>query len=253
MRVENVKELRSNAIIREIVDVEVEISRLRDITRNYENYIPLLRPIYNVAAWLRLYDGTYMPSIGRRRTGYHQVLLKKLKEEVAAGTDKPCIQGNVLKDPDTRGLSETEILSVSLSMMAGADTSQPTLAWTILLLSRRPDIQKKAYQAIVEADPALLASPDVVHSKVEYIDAFTKEIGRYFTALKIGLPRATHDDVTWQGATIPPKTMLFLNSWACSRGKCSTVLCSIVYPVKLLYLPALSYLSQSATTPHTYE
>lgn len=72
-RVENVKELRSNEIVREIIDVEVEISRLRDITRNYENYIPLLRPIYNVAAWLRLYDGGYMPSIGRRRTEYHQV------------------------------------------------------------------------------------------------------------------------------------------------------------------------------------
>lgn len=149
------------------------------------------------------------------------MLLQKLKEQVAAGTDKPCIQGNVLRDPDSRGLSSTEILSVSLSMMAGADTSQPTLAWTILLLSRRPDIQRKAYRAIAEAEDRgqLLASPEVAHSKVEYIDAFTKEIGRYFTALKIGLPRATHGSVSWQGATIPPQTMLFLNLWACSRGR----------------------------------
>lgn len=88
------------------------------------------------------------------------MLLQKLKEQVAAGIDKPCIQGNVLRDSDIRGLTSTEILSVSLSTMAGADTSQPTLAWTILLLSRRPDIQRKAYRAIVEADRGLIASPE---------------------------------------------------------------------------------------------
>lgn len=199
--------------------VETEISRLRDITRNYENYIPLLRPLYSLAARLRLYDGDYMPSIGRRRAGYHRTLLEKLRKAVAAGADRPCIQGNVLRDPDSRGLTEAEILSVSLSMMAGADTSQPTLAWAILLLARRPDVQARAYRAIADADPELLASPEVAHSRVEYVDAFTKEISRYFTALKIALPRATHGNATWQGATIPAKTMLFLNSWACSRGK----------------------------------
>ncbi|KAK7750527.1 hypothetical protein SLS62_007503 [Diatrype stigma] len=221
MRVESVKELHSNEIIKEIVHVETEISRLRDITRNYENYIPVLRPIYSLAARLRLYDGDYLPSIGRRRTGYHRTLLGKLRQAVATGTDRPCIQGNVLRDPDSRGLGEAEILSVSLSMMAGADTSQPTVAWAILLLARRPDVQARAYRAIADADPELLASPDVAHSRVEYIDAFTKEILRYFTALKIALPRATHDDLgaTWQGATIPPKTALFLNSWACSRDE----------------------------------
>ncbi|KAI1759521.1 cytochrome P450 [Hypoxylon sp. FL1150] len=218
-RVEDVKELRSNAMIAEIIHVEGEITKLRDTTRNYENYIPILRPLNTLAEWTRLQDGNYMPDIGRRRTGYHKVLLNKLKEQVAAGTDRPCIQGNVLKDPESKGLTDNEILSVSLSMMAGADTSQPTLAWTILLLSQRPDIQRKAYQAIVDADPNLLTSPDVAHTKVEYIDAFTKEISRYFTALKLGLPRATHSEVHWRGATIPSKTMVFVNQWACSRDE----------------------------------
>ncbi|KAI6083003.1 cytochrome P450 [Hypoxylon rubiginosum] len=218
-RVEDVKELRSNAMIAEIIHVEGEITKFRDTTRNYENYIPLLRPLNTLAEWTGLRDGKYMPDIGRRRTGYHKMLLNKLKAQVAAGTDRPCIQGNVLKDPESKGLTDNEILSVSLSMMAGVDTSQPTLAWTILLLSQRPDIQRKAYQAIVDADPALLTSPDIAHTKVVYIDAFTKEISRYFTALKLGLPRATHSEVHWQGATIPPKTMVFINSWACSRDE----------------------------------
>lgn len=125
-RVEDVKELRSNAMIAEIIHVEGEITKFRDTTRNYENYIPLLRPLNTLAEWTGLRDGKYMPDIGRRRTGYHKMLLNKLKAQVAAGTDRPCIQGNVLKDPESKGLTDNEILSVSLSMMAGVDTSQPT-------------------------------------------------------------------------------------------------------------------------------
>ena len=203
-----------------MVHVEGEISRLRDTSQNYENYIPLLRPVKTIAAWVGLRDGNYMSDIGKRRVGYHKVLLENLRAEVARGTDKPCIQGNVLKDPESKGMSEGELLSVSLSMMAGADTSQPTVGWAILLLSRRQDIQHKAFNAIMETNSGLLDAADVSHVKVDYIDAFTKEVGRCYTALKLGLPRATHDDYTasWGAATIPPKTLVLMNTWACSKG-----------------------------------
>lgn len=204
-----------------MVRVESEISRLRNPAGNYENYIPLLRPIKELAALLGYGNASYMAEIGRRRVGYHKVLLENLRAEVAMNTDKPCIQGNVLRDPESKSLSEGELVSVSLSMMAGADASQPTVAWAILLLAHRQDIQKKAFEAIVETDSSLLGEADVSYSKVDYIDAFVKEVGRYFTSLKLGLPRATSDDVgaQWNGATIPPKTLVFLNAWACSKGK----------------------------------
>lgn len=204
-----------------MVIVETEISRLRNVSQNYENYIPLLRPIGKVLSWIGVRDDKYMAEIGKRRVGYHKALLENLRSEVAAGTDKPCIQGNVLKDPESKGLSEGELLSVSLSMMAGADTSQPTVGWALLLLSQRQDLQQKAYDAIVETDASILSAVDVSTFKVEYVDAFTKEVGRYYTALKLGLPRATHDELeaNWNGATIPSKTLVFLNAWACSQGK----------------------------------
>lgn len=220
-RVEDIKQLKGDTIFAEMVHVETEISSLRDTSQNYENYIPLLRPVKTFAAWVGLRDGKYMSDIGRRRVGYHKVLLENLRAEVSSGTDKPCIQGNVLKDPESKGLSEGELLSVSLSMMAGADTSQPTVGWAILLLSQRQDVQRKAYESILETDASLLEESDVSNSKVAYIDAFTKEIGRCYTALKLGLPRATHDDhgADWGDATIPPKTLVFLNAWACSKGE----------------------------------
>lgn len=92
--------------------------------------------------------------------------------------------------------------------------------WAMLLLAHRQDIQQKAYQAILDTNPDLSKSPEVAHSKVEYIEALTKEIGRYFVVLRLALPKATHSTVTWKGASIPPNTLLFLNTWACSRGMC---------------------------------
>ncbi|KAM5343977.1 hypothetical protein ACJ41O_012514 [Fusarium nematophilum] len=215
-RVEDVEQLRGETVFAEMVRVESEISRLRNTAGNNENYIPLLRPIKAIATRIGLGDASYMADIGRRRVGYHKVLLENLRAEVAAGTDKPCIQGNVLKDPESKNLSEGELLSVSLSMMAGADTSQPTVAWAVLLLSQRQDIQRKAFEAIIQTDRNLLRDADVSHPRVEYVDAFTKEVGRHYTALKLGLPRATSDEVgaNWKGATIPPKSLLFLNAWA---------------------------------------
>ncbi|KAF3392998.1 3-hydroxyphenylacetate 6-hydroxylase [Talaromyces pinophilus] len=216
-RIEDIKEFSTNDVLKEIIYIEEEISRLRETSSNYDNYIPLLRPINSLASALGLVNGTHLASIGKRRHAYHAKLQARLRNEIASGTDQPCIQGNVLRDPESKGLSEGELLSISLSMMAGADTSKRTLMWACLLLAHRPDLQERAYKAIQETDQTLLTNPDVAHSRVEYIEALTKEIGRYFIVLRLALPKATHSEVRWNGAVIPAGTMVFLNSWACSR------------------------------------
>lgn len=218
LSVEDLKDFSTNDTLKEIIYIEEEISRLRETASNYANYIPLLRPLNTMAAWLGLQDGSHLTDVGKRRYAYHAALQANLRAEIAANIDKPCIQGNVLKDPESKGLSEGELLSISLSMMAGADTSKRTIMWACLLLSHRPDLQEKAYRAIADADPELLTASDVAHSKVEYVEALVKELGRYFVVLRLALPKATHTSVTWNGAVIPPNTLLFLNSWACSRG-----------------------------------
>lgn len=107
-------------------------------------------------------------------------------------------------------------------MMAGSDTTKRSLLWAVQLLAYRQDIQQRAYESIVEAGADILESPDVAHTKIDYIDALTKEIGRYFVVLRLALPKATHTTVKWQGASIPPNTLLFLNNWACTRGTWQT-------------------------------
>ncbi|RMJ10345.1 hypothetical protein CDV36_010037 [Fusarium kuroshium] len=218
-RVSNVKSLYDDPLLAEILYVESEISKFRDTSKNYANYIPLLRYWEPIASFLGLTSApkSHAADIGRRRLEYNDVLLKKLKDEVERGEDKPCIQGAVLREPDSATLTREELISVSLSMMAGADSNQPTIGWAILLLAHRPDIQETAYQAIKEAGVLNLPSNVYASSKVEYIDALTKEIARYFVVLKLALPKATYTDATWGPVTIPPNTLVFLNSWACNR------------------------------------
>jgi cytochrome P450 len=148
---------------------------------------------------------------------YNKVLLEELKQRIEEGTDNPCIQGGVLKDPEASSLTEEELISISLSMMAGAETTTPTIGWGILLLAHRPDIQALAYNSILTSgiDPSDPLAPGT--PQTDYIMAFTKEIMRYYTPLRLALPKATSTDALWEGTVIPKDTMVFLNSWSCNR------------------------------------
>jgi phenylacetate 2-hydroxylase len=83
-----------NELLKEIVHVERIVSNFRSTSNNWQDYIPLMRlwPSRNSeAAEYRV-----------RRDKYLSLLLDMLKARIANGTDKPCITGNVLKDPEAK-------------------------------------------------------------------------------------------------------------------------------------------------------
>lgn len=89
-----------NEMLKEIVHVEREVSHLRSTSNNWQDYVPLLRlwPSKNSTA----------VEYRQRRDKYMTRLLEMLKEKIEKGEDKPCITGNVLKDPEaqlTEGIS----------------------------------------------------------------------------------------------------------------------------------------------------
>jgi hypothetical protein len=43
---------------------------------------------------------------------------------------------------------------------------------------------------------------------------------RYYTVLRLALPRTLIKDITFEGVRIPAKTVFFLNAWACNMGEC---------------------------------
>ena len=53
-------------------------------------------------------------------------------------------------------------------------------------------------------------------ARVPYITGFTREVLRYYTVLRLALPRATQRDVKYEGMVIPEGSTVFLNAWACN-------------------------------------
>lgn len=91
-------------MLKEITHVEREISNFRSTSNNWQDYIPLMR------IWP---SNTKPLEYKKRRGDYMKQLLGMLKERVANGTDKPCIVGNILKDPDAK-LSDGECNAVTI-------------------------------------------------------------------------------------------------------------------------------------------
>lgn len=198
----------------EITEVEEEISRFRSTTGNLQDYVPILRlnPFNFQSAKAR--------EMRNRRDKYLADLNNGLDERIAKGTHGPCIQANVILDKEAK-LNKDELTSISLTMLSGGlDTVTTQIAWLVALLSQRPDIQDKAVSEIRKfhgGDQPLCDEND--DQKCEYIVALVKEALRYFTVLRLALPRASTKDIIYQGVRIPTGTVVFLNAWACNMGE----------------------------------
>ncbi|EME78794.1 uncharacterized protein MYCFIDRAFT_83850 [Pseudocercospora fijiensis CIRAD86] len=201
-----------NALFHEITEVEEAISRFRSTTGNLQDYIPLLR--LNPFSF-----GTRKAAEMRaRRDVYLKKLNADLDSRMEKGTHKPCIQANVILDREA-SLTAEELTSISLTMLSGGlDTITTLLQWSIALLSQRPDIQTKAITEIRNLHPTLLCDEND-DMKCEYIVALVKECLRYYTVLRLALPRSTVRDVTFENKLIPSGTTMFLNAWACNMDE----------------------------------
>lgn len=83
-----------NELLKEIVHVEREVSNFRSTSNNWQDYIPLLRLLPS--------QSSRANEFRERRDKYMTLLLNMLRERMAEGTDKPCITGNILKDPEAK-------------------------------------------------------------------------------------------------------------------------------------------------------
>lgn len=84
----------NDELLKEITEVERDVSNFRSTSNNWQDYVPLLRLIPNA--------NTGAIESRKRRDVYMDRLLAMLKDRIAKGTDKPCITGNILKDPEAK-------------------------------------------------------------------------------------------------------------------------------------------------------
>ncbi|KAL3430559.1 3-hydroxyphenylacetate 6-hydroxylase [Aspergillus tetrazonus] len=195
----------------EITEVEDKISKFRSTTGNLQDYIPILRlnPFSS--------NSHKAKEMRDRRDKYLNSLNRDLDDRMEKGTHKPCIQANVILDKEAK-LNSEELTSISLTMLSGGlDTVTTLVAWSISLLAQRPDIQDKAAKAIQEmySEGQPLCDP-ADDQKCAYVAALVRECLRYYTVLRLALPRTSIRDITYDGKVIPKGTVFFLNAWACN-------------------------------------
>ncbi|KAL9617715.1 MAG: hypothetical protein Q9160_007489 [Pyrenula sp. 1 TL-2023] len=215
-----------DSLLHEIVHVERMVSNFRSTSNNWQDYVPLLR-LPNAVPFLSSLFSSSSPnssaaSYRHRRDIYMNKLLSMLKSSIASGTDKPCITGTVLKDPDAK-LNDAEIASICLTMVsAGIDTIPGNLIMTVALLgcsgARGQAIQSRAHSEILAAYPqggaAEAWTQGLVEEKVPYITALVKETLRFWTVIPICLPRKSVKDIPYQNTVVPAGTTFYMNAYA---------------------------------------
>ncbi|KAJ5535976.1 hypothetical protein N7513_009162 [Penicillium frequentans] len=199
-------------LLREILHVGSAISLLRSASENLQDYIPILRYMPNNEKTARSKE------LRDRRDAYLNLLLDKVREMIKKGTDKPCISAAILKDEETK-LTGVEVSSICLSLVSGGfETIPGTLTSAIGSLSTPEGQiwQDRAYEDIKRYYPDVRDAwtSCISEEKVPYVNAIIKEAGRYYTVSSMSLPRKTVTEVNWNGAIIPPKTMILINAQA---------------------------------------
>ncbi|KAJ5148457.1 hypothetical protein N7448_000035 [Penicillium atrosanguineum] len=199
-------------LLREILHVGSAISLLRSASENLQDYIPALRYLPNNEKTARSKD------LRDRRDAYLNLLLDKVRVMIEKGTDKPCISAAILKDEETK-LTGVEVSSICLSLVSGGfETIPGTLTSTIGSLSTPEGQiwQDRAYEDIKRHYPDIRDAwiSSIYEEKVPYVNAILKEAGRYYTVSAMSLPRKTVTEVNWNGAIIPPETMILINAQA---------------------------------------
>lgn len=209
-------------LFKEIVEVEEEMNRFRSTQSNLQDYIPLLRlnPFNRQSAKAR--------QMKARRARFMKHFDDELHDKIASGTNEPCIQASVITFKEDK-LNETELNSISLSMISGGfETVSNTVGFSLGFLANRPDIQKRAFEEICKfqettandsPDPMCDASDD---QRCTYIAALAKEALRYFTIIPLVLPRESIRDINYEGVVIPKGTTFYMNAWACNYRKYPT-------------------------------
>lgn len=113
------------------------------------------------------------------------------------------------------------------------------MGWIVAFLVQNPAWQERLYRELqASRDTQSFEGNwgDAHEVEVPIVDAFIKEILRFYPPLRSGIPRATYQDLPYGNAVIPPKTTTILNIWACNRGTLEFLYKSCTMPSLSMFL-----------------
>ncbi|KAH6899265.1 O-methylsterigmatocystin oxidoreductase [Coprinopsis sp. MPI-PUGE-AT-0042] len=216
-------------------DAELNRTRIEEGERLVDGFVKLTHPgrlLVELIPVLRFVP-TWFPGARWKREiekvraqGYQvaKVPFDEAKERLEGGMETggyPSMVQRFLSSTDA-GLSENERrerdelgrFTMSLSFLAGADTSIITGLGLFGALAMHPEVQLKAYAEIgrVIGHDRLPQLHDL--EQLPYIRAIIKEIARWFVVTPFAIPHLSREDDEYKGYFIPKGTAVLPNAWA---------------------------------------
>ncbi|KAJ6781026.1 hypothetical protein PWT90_04928 [Aphanocladium album] len=204
-------------LTQEIIEVEHEILKLRSMTDNLQDFLPVMR------IWpFNLYRGEAV-KLCERRDAYVRHLNEEVKEKMRSNTHETCLWSK--NEAAAHPLPLTELSTVLLTFLSGGlATESNTIYWGLILLATRADIQQTALSHIqkVHGDVEDVFGAALQDTEdIPYISALVREIlrinARFYTPSRLSLPRLAVQSIVYQDKIIPEGSTVVLNTFACNR------------------------------------
>ncbi|KAG2220767.1 hypothetical protein INT45_012260 [Circinella minor] len=192
-------------IFKEGYNIVNSIMSFTGFKHSIPNFLPLLR-------FTRHFTNASQ-EIGNQLINHVAPYFSKLIDEAlkADGDNMAKLLNNEINGGRNGEYTQLYITMVDL-LIAGSDTSAVTLDWSFLILSTKPDVQKKIQQeidAFVEKNGRL---PEMwERDSVPYLTAVQKECMRIRPTTPFGVPHESNEDFVWRGIFIPKGTNLLSN------------------------------------------
>ncbi|OAA69281.1 Cytochrome P450 [Akanthomyces lecanii RCEF 1005] len=200
-------------LTQEIIEVEHEILKLRSMTDNLQDFVPMLR------VWpFNRYRGSAV-KLCERRDAYVRQLNEEVEAKMLNNTHEQCLWAK--NEQAAHPLPLTELSTVLLTFLSGGlATESNTIYWGLILLATRPDIQQTALDHIQRAYPDVEQAFEGTVRDTEdipYISALVREILRFYTPSRLALPRLAVQSIAYKDKIIPEGSTVVLNTFACNR------------------------------------
>ncbi|KAI5122653.1 hypothetical protein M0805_007915 [Coniferiporia weirii] len=150
--------------------------------------------------------------------------LREIKEKRAAGSAPPCYVNHLLDEYESSGKvdkqHEEDIRCIgAVIYSAGVETTEATVSAFFLMMTRCPEIVKRAQEEIdrvIGSDrlPTIQDRPDL-----PYLECIMKEVFRFNPAVPIGIPHQSMKTDTYRGWTMPSGSMILPNIWCMMRDE----------------------------------
>ncbi|KAJ3540051.1 hypothetical protein NMY22_g4463 [Coprinellus aureogranulatus] len=170
----------------------------------------------------------WMPGTGWKKVATHykeiahkarqdpwNYIMEKMKEGVAEpSVASRMIEGLSPVGSPTRAQEEDDARdALGVGYIAGSDTTLAAAMTFVLLMAKYPEVQKKA-QAELDRVVGFGQIPTFEdRPKLVYIQAVIREVLRWISMLRLGVPHATTEDDIYDGYLIPRGTIVVPNIW----------------------------------------